>query len=123
MGRSVIDYAICNSETWEKIEEFKVGERRESDYLPLEVTLGVREMEKEREEEAEKFEKENWEGEKIKRYKKNLEKCNYTEKDQEESLAKKVRNSIVKQKIRIKKEGNHGGTRNVGRARRELIEL
>lgn len=38
-GRSVIDYAICNSEIQKEIKEFKIGERTESDHLPLEITL------------------------------------------------------------------------------------
>lgn len=39
MGRSVIDYALCNSETWKEIKEFKIGGKTESDHLPLEITL------------------------------------------------------------------------------------
>ncbi|KAH0821274.1 hypothetical protein GEV33_001517 [Tenebrio molitor] len=35
-GETVIDYVMVNEEAWDKIEEFKVGERVESDHMPLE---------------------------------------------------------------------------------------
>lgn len=38
-GSSVIDYAICNAETWEEIKSFRIGERTESDHQPLEIEL------------------------------------------------------------------------------------
>jgi hypothetical protein len=34
-GETVIDYGIVNEEAWERVEEFKVGERAESDHLEI----------------------------------------------------------------------------------------
>jgi predicted DNA-binding WGR domain protein len=34
-GEIVIDYGIVNEEAWERVEEFKVGERAESDHLEI----------------------------------------------------------------------------------------
>jgi hypothetical protein len=38
-GGTVIDYAIVNEAAWERVEEFKVGERVDYDHLPLEITI------------------------------------------------------------------------------------
>ncbi|KAJ3625182.1 hypothetical protein MTP99_018744 [Tenebrio molitor] len=35
MGKTVIDYGILNEEAWEKVEEFRTGERTETDYLEI----------------------------------------------------------------------------------------
>jgi hypothetical protein len=37
-GEIVIDYGIVNEETWERVQEFRIGERVKSDYLPLEIS-------------------------------------------------------------------------------------
>jgi hypothetical protein len=31
----VIDYGIVNEEAWERVEEFKIGDRAESDHLEI----------------------------------------------------------------------------------------
>jgi predicted DNA-binding WGR domain protein len=31
----VIDYGIVNEEAWERVEEFRIGERAESDHLEI----------------------------------------------------------------------------------------
>jgi hypothetical protein len=36
---TVIYYGIVNEEAWEKVEEFRIGERVESDHLPLEISI------------------------------------------------------------------------------------
>jgi hypothetical protein len=38
-GEIVIDYGIVNEEAWESVEEFRIGERVESDHLPLEISI------------------------------------------------------------------------------------
>lgn len=38
-GNSVIDYAICDEDSWEDIEGMRVGTRKESDHRPIEVTV------------------------------------------------------------------------------------
>jgi len=42
-GNSVIDYVIVNEEIGERIHRFKVGERVDSDHLPLEMELKAKE--------------------------------------------------------------------------------
>ncbi|KAJ3658794.1 hypothetical protein Zmor_010515 [Zophobas morio] len=44
-GESIIDYGIVNEEAWEEIESFKVGERVESDHMPLEIKIKGKEQE------------------------------------------------------------------------------
>jgi hypothetical protein len=41
LARNIIslDYAIENEAAWERVKEFKVGERVDSDHLPLEITI------------------------------------------------------------------------------------
>jgi hypothetical protein len=34
-GETVIDYGIVNEEPWESVEEFKIGDRAESDHLEI----------------------------------------------------------------------------------------
>jgi hypothetical protein len=41
-GETVIDYGIVNEEAWERVEEFRIGERVESDYLEILVALRKR---------------------------------------------------------------------------------
>ncbi|KAH0818734.1 hypothetical protein GEV33_004057 [Tenebrio molitor] len=45
-GETVIDYVMVNEEAWDEIGEFKVGERVESDHMPLEVRTKGREKER-----------------------------------------------------------------------------
>ncbi|XP_024872051.1 myosin-3-like [Temnothorax curvispinosus] len=71
LGSLVTDYAICNAEAWDVIEEFKVGERTESNHMPLELILQTTaevELEQETEKKEEK-EIEDWseEGKYIKK--------------------------------------------------------
>jgi hypothetical protein len=34
-GETMIDYEIVNEEVWESVEEFRIGERAESDHLEM----------------------------------------------------------------------------------------
>jgi exonuclease III len=43
---TVIGYVMVNEEAWDEIEEFKVGERVESDHMPLDVRTKGREQER-----------------------------------------------------------------------------
>jgi hypothetical protein len=38
-GEKVIDYGIMNKEAWERVEEFRIEKKVESDHLPLEVNI------------------------------------------------------------------------------------
>lgn len=67
-GTSVIDYIIRDQEATEKVESLKIGERTDSDHVPLELTLyGTREEEKEIENEKE-IERREWKEETKEEY-------------------------------------------------------
>lgn len=72
-GSSVIDYAICNAETWEEIKSFRIEEKTESDQ-PLEIELKAITEETRSREEVKEIEIEDWAKERIKIYQKNLKK-------------------------------------------------
>jgi hypothetical protein len=36
---TVIDYGIVNEEAWDKVGELRIGEKGESDHLPLEISI------------------------------------------------------------------------------------
>jgi DNA primase catalytic subunit len=36
---TVIDYGIVNEEAWERVEEFRIGERVKSNHLQLEISI------------------------------------------------------------------------------------
>jgi hypothetical protein len=38
-GETVIEYTIVNEEGWERVEKFTIGERVETDHLPLEIII------------------------------------------------------------------------------------
>jgi hypothetical protein len=51
-GDTVIDYGTVNEEAWERVEEFRIGKRVESDHFPLEISrYRIRTMKKEEREE------------------------------------------------------------------------
>ncbi|XP_026827645.1 inner centromere protein A-like [Ooceraea biroi] len=108
MGKSVIDYAICNVETWEEIKSFKIGERTEADHQPLVVEMKAKIEEIRREEEEREIEIKDWSEEGIKIYKENL-KRRKTEKEgaQEEweELVEEIRKAINKKTIKRKAKG------------------
>lgn len=109
-GSSVIDYVICNAETWEEIKSFRIGERIESDYQPLEIELKATTEETRNIEEVKKIEIEDQTEEGIKIYQENLKKRKEKEEIQEEweELAEEIRKAINKKKVKNK-------TQNVGK--------
>jgi hypothetical protein len=38
-GETMTDYETVNEEAWERVEEFRIGKRVESDHLPLEISI------------------------------------------------------------------------------------
>lgn len=58
-GNSVIDYAIYNAKTWEKVKSMKVGNRTESDHRLIEITL-KKKIERKRKESEESRDIEDW---------------------------------------------------------------
>lgn len=61
-GNTVIDYVIVNEEAIEKVEEFKVDNRVDSDHMPLKI-IWKKEEERRQEEEIEEEEGEEEESE------------------------------------------------------------
>jgi hypothetical protein len=45
---TVLDYGIVNEETWERVQEFRIGERSESDHLEIALRKRKGRTEKER---------------------------------------------------------------------------
>lgn len=109
-GSSVIDYAICNAETWEEIKSFRIEEKTESDQ-PLEIELKATTEETRSREEVKEIEIEDWAKERIKIYQKNLKKRKAEKEEIQEEwkdLAKEIRKAINKMKVKSK-------TQNVGK--------
>ncbi|XP_025266706.1 golgin subfamily A member 6-like protein 6 [Camponotus floridanus] len=110
-GSSVIDYAICNTETWEEIKSFRIGERTESDHQLLEIELKATTEETRNREEVKEIEIEDWTEEGIKIYQENLKKRKAEKEEIQEEweeLAKEIRKAINKKKVKNK-------TQNVGK--------
>jgi len=110
-GSSVIDYAICNAETWEEIKNFRIGERTESDHQPLEIELKAITEETRNREEVKEIEIEDWTEEGIRIYQENLKKRKAEKEEIQEEweeLTEEIRKAINKKKIKNK-------TQNIGK--------
>ncbi|KAJ3644290.1 hypothetical protein Zmor_026956 [Zophobas morio] len=114
-GESIIDYGIVNEEAWEEIESFKVGERVESDHMPLVIKVKEKEQEYEKQErrnERKEIEKRIWDEEEIRRYRRKLEKKKFEMKEDREAMIAELINLIVeameKRKIYIWQGRNNG---------------
>ncbi|XP_071577333.1 uncharacterized protein [Temnothorax nylanderi] len=111
LGSSVIDYAICNAEAWDVIDEFKVGERTESDHMPLELilqTTAEAEIEQETEKEKEKEKEEekevvDWSEEGATSYKEERKAEKEGIQEEWDELVEEVRKAVCKRVIRVKK--------------------
>jgi hypothetical protein len=79
-GETVIDYVMVNEEAWDKIEEFKVGERVESDHMPLEVRTKGREKERSMKDVKRKIVKNIWTEEGKEKYRARLGRQNTKKK-------------------------------------------
>lgn len=101
-GSSVIDYAICNVEAWEEVHMMKIEDRVESKHRPIEITL-EKIITREKIQEEEKREIEDWSEEECKEYKQKLkERTELTTGAKEEwaKLAKEIRKAVTKKKIK-----------------------
>jgi len=105
LGTSVIDYVICNAETWEEIENMKIADRTESDHRPIELTLeatmeaGERKM-REREKE---IEIEDWTDEGCSKYRDMLKERKEDAagaREEWEELTREMRKAIQRKKIK-----------------------
>ena len=67
-GSTVIDYAIGNLEAIEEVSYFKVGDRTESDHMPLELTIHGERIEKIEDNINEEYSMRDWSEESIEKY-------------------------------------------------------
>ncbi|KAJ3656352.1 hypothetical protein Zmor_015436 [Zophobas morio] len=128
-GESIIDYGIVNEEAWEEIESFKVGERVESDHMPLEIKIKGKEQEYEKQErrnERKEIEKRIWDEEGIQRYRSRLEKKKFEVKEDIEAMIAELSNLIVeateKRKIYIWQGRNNGCNEECSELKRKARE-
>ncbi|KAH0810075.1 hypothetical protein GEV33_012716 [Tenebrio molitor] len=106
-GETVIDYVMVNEEAWDKIEEFKVGERVESDHMPLEVRTKGREQERSMKDVKRKIVKNIWTEEGKEKYRARLREAKYEEGEINEKvreLSENVKNATEKKEIEIREK-------------------
>jgi len=102
-GESIIDYVIANKEAVEEIESLKIGDRVESNHMPLEVKIyGMDEEEKEARGEEKGIEKREWNEVTKEEYLKNCEEWSSKEEDIEE-LWKEIKEKIEEAIPKIRK--------------------
>jgi hypothetical protein len=107
-GETVIDYVMVNEEAWDEIEEFKVGERVESDHMPLEVRTKGREQERGSMKDVKrKIVKNIWTEEGKEKYTARLREAKYEEEEINEKvreLNENVKNATKKKEIEIREK-------------------
>jgi hypothetical protein len=107
-GETVIDYVMVNEEAWDEIEEFKVGERVESDHMPLEVRTKGREQERGSMKDVKrKIVKNIWTEEGKEKYRARLREAKYEEEEINEKvreLNENVKNATEKKEIEIREK-------------------
>lgn len=121
-GMSVIDYTCVNEKLYERIKEFRIGARVDSDHMPMLIILeegdkGKRETEKEEETEAEEKNKEKewricWDEEAIREFREKTEEVDKIEYQQDMTIEEKwmkikefVQEALVRKKIKTKRRG------------------
>jgi hypothetical protein len=84
-GLTVIDYGIVNEEAWERVEEFRIGERVKSNHLQLEISIeetNHEEMGKGRaKEDQEKVTIKIWDDQGVEEDRRRLEKSRFEEQE------------------------------------------
>jgi hypothetical protein len=107
-GETVIDYVMVNEEAWDEIEEFKVGERVESDHMPLEVRTKGREKERGSMKDVKrKIVKNIWTEEGKEKYRTRLREAKYEEEEINEKvreLSENVKNATEKKEVEIREK-------------------
>ncbi|XP_015437252.1 PREDICTED: uncharacterized protein LOC107192490 [Dufourea novaeangliae] len=105
-GATVIDYVVTNTGAWDRIKEMRVGERTESDHMPLVVELWQEEEEIKKKEKGKKRVFTVWDNEAKDMYRKRLEEAEMKESEVKkiwEKLKKLIDNSMVKKEIYLGK--------------------
>jgi hypothetical protein len=89
-GETVINYAIVNNAAWERVEKLKVGERVDSDHLPLGTIEGTNYEENGKGGAREKTKNVTikvWDEQRVEEYRRRLEKATFEEQDVEKMAA------------------------------------
>jgi hypothetical protein len=103
---------------WERVKTFKVGERVDSDHLPLEITIeGTKQEEKEKggtREEEKKVIVKVWDEQGVKEYSRRLEEATFKEQEIEKMVAelKEVIEKATKKKEVIVRGSKGAGKKN-----------
>jgi hypothetical protein len=132
-GETVIDYAIVNEAAWERVKEFKVGVRVDSDHLPLEITIeGTNQEEKEKGEmkEEKKVIVKVWSEQGVREYRRRLEEATFKEQEIEKMVTelKEVIEKATKKKEVIVRGAKGAGKKNgwwdreCEQAKREVVK-
>jgi rubrerythrin len=115
-GETVIDYGIMNKEAWERVEEFRIEEKVESDHLPLEINIEETNHEERGQEKAREEQKKViikvWDEQRVEEYSRRLETATFVEQDVEK-MAAELKEVI--EKATTKKEVTVRGTKGAGR--------
>ncbi|XP_071646051.1 uncharacterized protein [Temnothorax longispinosus] len=103
-GETIIDYALANTEAWERIEDFRIEERVESDHQPITVEVESIHPEERRKKIEKEIELRRWDKKGVEQYVKNLENITLEKTKINESwveLKGNVDNCLVKKKLKI----------------------
>jgi hypothetical protein len=99
---------MVNEEAWDEIEEFKVGERVESDHMPLEVRTKGREKERSMKDVKRKIVKNIWTEQGKEKYRARLREAKYEEEEINEKvreLSENVKNATEKKERGKREDG------------------
>lgn len=102
-GKSTIDYGITSMKAWEKIKEFRIEARVESDHEPLVVKIEGRREER-RESEKKETKVQNWGKEEKDAYRKTTEKIEWQEEQEVEVEWERIK-KVVEENVSWKKRG------------------
>jgi hypothetical protein len=112
------ELTYVNEAAWKRVKEFKVGERIDSDHLPLEITIeGTNQEEKETggtREDQKKVTVKVWDEQGVKEYRRRLEEATFEEQEVEKMVAelKEVIEKATKKKEVIVRGSKGAGKKN-----------
>ncbi|XP_068907834.1 cilia- and flagella-associated protein 251-like [Tenebrio molitor] len=108
-GETVIDYGIVDEEAWERVEEFRIGERVGSDHLPLEISIeGTNQEERGKGRAKEKQRKVTikiWDDQGVEEDRRRLDKARFVEQEIEKTaveLKEVIKKATMKKEVIVK---------------------
>lgn len=112
-GSTVIDYVVVDDNIIDKVEEFKMDIRVDSDYMPICLRIRRVERRKKRKDGSEEEEEEQarmlikWDEEAVQKYRDNTEKTQEEEDQEVEEMWQKLRvwvhKAMIKEEVKIRK--------------------